>query len=506
MGRDSAPSRIAVLLGAGASVDAGLPTTVTFAKQLLEAIAIAHRRHPSLVDTLNFVYGAMVNHRTERGGSPFDAVNVETMISAIRLLRDRGTHEVAPFIRDWKPEVNRGRSSSRSRYGAALVEAVRSDQSAFMASGDVEDAVNGMIADAVGDTENGPLYEELEEAIRTQVRRILRETVSVDYLAPLVQLAVTQPGGLDVATLNYDLTVEDCAAHSGVSVDRGGDHLPLGLPVTFESAAPLRLLKIHGSIDLHIDGSSGSRLRKPKLVRDTSRIKDFAPAIVIGDRDKLGSGGRTISLLVAFAQALEAANRLVVVGYAFADAHVNDLIVEWLDGDAARTITVLDPSWPRPDRAWSDVRAALTSELSRANRIHVIRDTAAGGLQRALTEEQPADPNPRLHSTVQWSETTAEITFTNTGEELTSFSASLGYDYPRPTALALVRADAREASSLPGTWSIPVLAPGDSVSVIITFETREPKMRFSIRAQGSARDWAFTVTLEEAGMSLTPQS
>lgn len=486
-------------------MDAGLPTTVTFAKQLLEDIAVAHRRQSSLVDTLHFVYGAMVNHRTERGGSPFDAVNVETMISAIRLLRDRDTHEVAPFIRDWKPEVSRGRSSSRSRYGAALIEAVRSDQSAFMASGDVEEAVNGIIADAVGDTENGPLYEELEEAIRTQVRRILRDTGSVDYLAPLIQLASTQPGGLDVATLNYDLTVEDCAEYSGVAVDRGGDDLPLGLPVTFDASAPLRLLKIHGSIDLHFDRISGSRLRKPKLLRDTSRISDFAPAIVIGDRDKLGSGGRTISLLVAFAQALEAASKLVVVGYAFADAHVNDLIMEWLDGDPARTITVLDPSWPRPDLAWSDVRAALTSELSRANRIHVIRDTTARGLQRALTEERSADPEPRLQTTVQWSGTTAEITFVNPGEELTDFTTGLGYDYPRPTAVIMTRADARESTNNPGTWTIPTLAPGDNVTAVVTFEDREPNIRFNVRASGSARDWALTVTLGENTVTLAPR-
>jgi hypothetical protein len=70
---------------------------------------------------------------------------------------------------------------------------------------------------------------------------------------------------------------------------------------------------------------------------------DFAPRIIIGDRDKLGGGGATLALLVGFAQALEKADRLVIVGYSFRDDHVSTLIYEWLDVDTSRTLTVLDP-------------------------------------------------------------------------------------------------------------------------------------------------------------------
>lgn len=207
---------------------------------------------------------------------------------------------------------------------------------------------------------------------------------------------------------------------------------------------------------------------------------------------------------VAFARALEAANKLVVVGYAFADTHVNDLILEWLDGDPTRTITVLDPSWPRPEKAWTDVRAALTSELSRSHRIHVIRDIAARGLYRALTENTPVEPEPRLRTSVQWSGTTAEVTFLNLGEDLVDFSAGTGFEYHRPTSVILNREDARQVPDHPRIWSIPTLLSGDSVTAVATFESREPEAGFEVRGRGSVRDLALTVTPGDTTATLMP--
>lgn len=76
--------RITLLLGAGASVDAGLPLTVQLAERVLhEANSDSGR---NWVRALNFVYGSMVGYQSEDGSNPLQAVNIERLISAIRLL------------------------------------------------------------------------------------------------------------------------------------------------------------------------------------------------------------------------------------------------------------------------------------------------------------------------------------------------------------------------------------------------------------------------------------
>lgn len=88
--------RTIVLLGAGASRDAGLPLTSQLAEML---VARFNRQSPRLpfVQALNFVYSAMIGHQGEDGSDPLRAVNIETLISAVRLLQQRESHEVAPF-------------------------------------------------------------------------------------------------------------------------------------------------------------------------------------------------------------------------------------------------------------------------------------------------------------------------------------------------------------------------------------------------------------------------
>lgn len=130
-----------------------------------------------------------------------------------------------------------------------------------------------------------------------------------------------------------------------------------------------------------IEGEITARVENP--------ADDHVPAIVIGDREKLETDGPTLALLHAFQRALDRANRLVVVGYSFGDAHVNAVVRDWLNSDDSRTITVLEPSWPATAAVDGDYRAVLTQQLgvelpdSLPRRLHVVRETTRVGLQRA---------------------------------------------------------------------------------------------------------------------------
>lgn len=460
--------RSAVLLGAGASFDAGLPLTHQFAGRLIDLLETDHApRHP-LVRAMYFVYGAMVGYHSRRGRDPREAVNVETLISALRLLQDRDEHEVAPFVISWN-DLNDQLSAPDYAEHANSLESVIHEivRDEYSRGHRLEELIRQIAHDVMTSPGDSGLYWELEHAISVGVRRILLSHGPVDYLKPLLDAATGQPGGMDVATLNYDLTVEHAGELADVAVDPGPADPGLGIAPAFAADAALRLYKLHGSIDLRKEHTEASDTSRMRTVRDTSS-EEFAPRIVIGDRDKLGSGGATLSLLAAFARALENADRLVTVGYSFRDDHINNLIYGWLDGDTRRTLTVLDPSWPRTSGPW-DPRQELTRKLLDAQppRIAVVRARTRDGLARAMSLQPTAQPDPRFTVAAIWSGDAVAVTVHNRGAELTDVRIST-YLTAEPREMTVADPDATQHSA--GSWTMPRLGANESVDVHLTYQ------------------------------------
>src|SRR2546421_5268467 len=93
------------LLGAGASVDAGVPDTYDMTKRINERFRQDQKtRVESLV--ISLALGGLVFQAGVRGEDPTAGVNVEDLFSAIELLAGRSTSEVAPFISSWHPRVD----------------------------------------------------------------------------------------------------------------------------------------------------------------------------------------------------------------------------------------------------------------------------------------------------------------------------------------------------------------------------------------------------------------
>lgn len=457
-----------MILGAGASFDAGLPLTHQFAGQLIDLLEADHDpRHP-LVRAMYFVYGAMVGYYSRRGNDPREAVNVETLISALRLLQSRDEHEVAPFVVSWNDWHDQLSTPAYSEFASGLESAVNDIVGDEYSRGHrLEELIRQIAHDVVSSPGDTSLYRDLEDAISVGVRRILLAHGPVDYLRPLLDAAAGQPGGMDVATLNYDLTVEHAGDLFNVAVDPGPADPRLGVAPAFAINAAVRLHKLHGSIDLREEYTHADETRRMRTVRDTSS-EDFAPRIVIGDRDKLGSGGATLSLLAEFARALEDADRLVTVGYSFRDDHINNLIYDWLDGDTSRTLTVLNPSWPHTSGPW-DPRQDLTRKLSEAPspRIAVVRTGTRDGLAHAMSLRPTVQPDPRFTVTTTWSGESAALTVHNRGTELTNVRIST-FLLATPREMTVAGTDAMEVS--PGTWTLPRLGSKESVDVHLTYQ------------------------------------
>jgi len=90
-----------VLLGAGASVDAGVPD----AYGMTNAIAKRFRGDPVLkkhAHVISFVVGGLLFEAGKNNQDPLTAgVNVEELFNAVQLLAERNTLEAAPFVGSW---------------------------------------------------------------------------------------------------------------------------------------------------------------------------------------------------------------------------------------------------------------------------------------------------------------------------------------------------------------------------------------------------------------------
>lgn len=365
----------------------------------MDAVATTH---PALSLVLNYVCSSLVGYAGRRGISPYAPLNIERVVSSLRLLADRTTHEAAPFVA-WSAVAEEfDEHVADKALSDSLMKAV-SERLAEIPS-NLEQPMVKLVRRAMGPG-TGDTYRKLDRVVIEAVTRILSTFSSVDYLAPLARLATSQGGGLDVATLNYDLTVETMCEQQGVEVSRGfATSADEGLAW---SQRGVRLHKLHGSVDwcripVGRDGANFARgeryVRGERVEICGGANSGYAPAIILGDRDKVGSSGLTVDLLAAFATALRRANSLVVVGYSFSDGHINDMVTSWANGDQQRQLVVVDKHWSTPAGSY---RASLSDGLleceswradQRTPRMSVLTQATADGLEAALGQ-----PHDTLH-------------------------------------------------------------------------------------------------------------
>ena len=396
--------RVAVLLGAGASKDAGLPLTHELAQRIVGSLNERTSYGP-VVQALNFVYGAMVGYQGETGANPLQAVNIERLVSAVRLLARRADHEVAPFVSSWRgTAVTRDFRLVGQRHGSSLRSAVGRAIGDRSFGGDELGVEIARIAAEIAGDVGTQVFRSLEVALLERIAEELGEFGSVDYLLPLAALARAQSGGLDIITLNYDTTVESMCKKAGIEVDTGFARWTPGTRLEFGRATEkVNLFKIHGSLGWRLKtGDASGLITSPSI--EPIAIKDGGgnPWIVVGDREKLDNDGPILPLLEAAREALAEADHLCVIGYSFSDRHVNTLVRDWMQTGERRTLGVLDIAWPTWGRI-GDPRLALADgygqhsrrgAVGTAPRVEVIEAAAKSGLEQCLAARPRALSDP----------------------------------------------------------------------------------------------------------------
>jgi hypothetical protein len=360
------PSELVVLLGAGASVDAGVPTSRAMTQELLTAI----NKKPGgpFAEALQFVHDTLVAHDRSAGHDLSAGIDVERLFSAVELLGDLGGLEVTPFVQAWHPVVAEWNSFTGHRTFTV----------------DVSEP-------------GGDLYRKLAEHMVAALRSIVAtDPCQVGYLAPLIA-AADRIGGLTVATLNYDVAVEQALA----IIKGSGVQDPTSIDVWGEdhrwawTENGLRLLKLHGSIGWHWVslpgwGHRGTYRTVWREGRRYDRLGfiNHPPALVFGRRGKLRARGPFLSLLAQFEAFMATTRCLVVIGYSFNDEHVNELIKWWMEVGSSGpfggmgSIVLVDPNFPEQRRTlWGRLHW-----LSDPERVHVMRIGAGDALRKLFPD------------------------------------------------------------------------------------------------------------------------
>lgn len=387
----------AVLLGAGASAEAGIPTTVAMTEQLVEGINSRVQMQPT-ISALHFVCGALFAYDAASGRNPFGGLDVERVFAAVELLAERDTLEVSPFVAAWHPAVDALDTRPQEiagnfdrRFASALLQ-----PDSF---GSVSGMIESLIDSRTGGNANGHVYRELAAAMVRELRSLVATTPKdSDYLRPLID-ASSGPGGLTVATLNYDLSIEGVAGAAGVPCSTGLEQWVSSGKWRWPGEG-IRLLKLHGSIDwtwAKAEEQTGWLPQRIVVVSRDPEQERRPPALVFGQRGKLRADGPFLGLLAEFETLLVDANRLVVIGYSFRDAHVNEVIQRWINEDPQRTMVAIDPDWPEyhpPYASDQSFRRTLSRHLTppRDNetefepRLEIRHERCSAALQRLAVE------------------------------------------------------------------------------------------------------------------------
>lgn len=266
---------VIILLGAGASKDAGLPLAQELTQELkyrlpsIKCNGKTHSEFRELFDTI-----ADLDPEAER--------NYERFFEWLRFLNQGNT---PPFCK-----------LTRFKIDSRLVDAAR----------DLQTCVAKPIQEIFCD------YNQ-------------RSSYQPDYLAKLGEF-VPNDGRLHVFTLNYDLCVEDACEKQEIDVTTGfcrdTGHWS---PSLFRRSVPgINLYKLHGSLNWDIDHD---RENQPVIEKYLSRRKNpqrCSPGsqIVLGPGSKLQTDEPFVTLYSKFHRLLGEAKICVTVGFSFQDEHI----------------------------------------------------------------------------------------------------------------------------------------------------------------------------------------
>lgn len=343
---------IIFLLGAGASAEAGIPTSAEMIGYIERALN-EDDRWKGYRNLYHHVKSAILYSAGLRGH--FDShvnYNIETLVNTLYELEKNEDHPLYPFIATWN-----------SRFVA-------------LAGADFS-------------------------GVRDFRRRILEtlkkwmcpeDTSDGDYYRGLARVQADLNFSLPVFSLNYDLCVErlnnhDCRVEAGFEGygnryswdwERFDESGPNPLP-------QIVLYKLHGSINW-------KRAEDTKQLFSVEQVENIDPdrmEVIFGRDFKLEAADPYLFYAYEFRRYALAAKLIVIIGYGFGDAHINKMLTQGLrNAPDQRVVIVARCDHDQVDARTNEIKAILELDEASSACITVRPGTAREFLETAnLTTE-----------------------------------------------------------------------------------------------------------------------
>jgi hypothetical protein len=305
---------IIFLLGAGASVDAGLPAAVKLTENAERDLKL---QYPALLSALRYLKGAIQFGKACREESSDNPINIEEILNACSFLSTRGLSYAYPFVGAWHERI---------QALELLPESIRSSST-------------------TDDT-----FRFLATYCKHGLLKWLRvdNAASVEYLKPLIEF-VDYGFVPRIFTLNYDecmeLALQDALGAINTSWTTGFGKEGWDQKLLSSGAFDAYLYKLHGSLDWISDPKLGiCSIKWPEADQADELPSDFDPLLIFGVDVKFQPTDPFLTLLYNFRQWLNLAQIIVVIGYGFGDIHINAMLLEALQRSPQMRCIVVNTS------------------------------------------------------------------------------------------------------------------------------------------------------------------
>jgi len=352
-----AQGQIVFLCGAGLAMDAGLPSSVQLAEHLYE-----HLTHTTtapndsvagLLPALNFIVGGIRFQQGILNQDPRARINIEQIANAAVRLAQRHDNPVAPYTSGWHRRID-----------------------------ELENAYPNVLNQFVDLT-----YSRLSSELTPD------PSADLSYLFRLDDFRSVTPR-VDVFTLNYDLCIEMSFLRfaNGKLVTGFSD---VGWePALLQCTSGIRLLKLHGSLDWVNDEEHGiCAVEYPGHQSLTKADVPSRPLLIFGTDQKTSGLDPFLTLLYQFSEALNRASVLVIVGYSFGDAYINEMVQQRLATNPRLRIVVVAPDADAviERTEWLKKRPLTVRSMNFTAR-KALQDMSLKQLVSQLVEDQAAKP------------------------------------------------------------------------------------------------------------------
>jgi len=331
------------LIGAGCSYDAGIPMSNTMISKI-EGKLSDNSEWGNYRDLYEFVKNT-IEYGNKRNKILQD-FNIESLLVTLHALAEHRKSILYPFI---------------SGYNNDLIEYAGRD---FRKIRELIDKIEA----------------ELPKWITTSDYR------SAEYYKGFSRFQQEYNYAVRIFSLNYDLCVEkqiteglECGFEDGMPWD--------GSRFTHvsdeEPDAPVYLYKLHGSIDWERHNNT--------LIR--SQQQGIKPDIVFGTNVKMQAVDPYLFYLYEFRRYALAAQVIVVIGYSFNDAHINDLLKQSLEAEEFRQLLIVNPAYKEAKDV--EMKLALSKPEETDSRITVVSKGAKDFLNSDLTVDYISNLLPK---------------------------------------------------------------------------------------------------------------